>query len=162
MTLRSRATQESTKQVSPYRAVARTGLYTGLLLTLVMFVALVAANRVPALERFAIIRNAISGGMFFVVALIPIVRFLGKPLQLFSAAMIAWLAFAGAFNLAGLIFRNLYLATRIPPFQAFVLGASVYGLCAVISWVVGIILRVKRRPTVPENSGAREVVKHTP
>ena len=77
MTLRSPGTQERAREAGPYRSVAKTGLYTGLLLTFVMFVALVAANRVPVLERYAIVRNAISGGLFFILALVPVLRRLG-------------------------------------------------------------------------------------
>jgi hypothetical protein len=161
MTLRSPGTQESAGKAGPYRSVARTGFYTGLLLTLVMFVALVVANRVPAFEGYAIMRNAVSGGLFFILAVIPIMRFLSKPLQMFCSAMIAWVIFAAGYNLAGLIFQNLFQAARMQPFHVFALGASVYGLCAVGSWVVGTILHVRRRPAAPQRPDAREAVNHT-
>jgi hypothetical protein len=52
--------------------------------------ALVAANRIPGLEQYALERNAISYSMFVLFMLIPVFRFLKRPLQLFVSAMIAW------------------------------------------------------------------------
>jgi len=161
MTLRSPGNLESARPVHPYRSVMKTGLYTGFLLTAVMFVALVAANRIPELERYALERDAISAGLFFILVVIPVLRFLSNPLRMFSSAMIAWVIFAAAYNLAGLIFRNLFVVLRRTPFEVLVEGAMVYGLCATASWVVGMILHVKRRPVAPQGTETREAVNHT-
>ena len=161
MTLRSPGNLEGARKAHPYRSVLKTGLYTGFLLTAVMFVALVAANRIPELERYALERDAISAGLFFILVVIPVLRFLSKPLRMFSSAMIAWVIFAAAYNLAGIIFRNLFVVLRRTPFEVLVEGAMVYGLCATASWVVGMILHVKRRPVAPQGTETREAVNHT-
>lgn len=53
----------------------RLGLLTGIYLTAVMMVALLAANRLPTLEAYADLRNWICGSLFVLVALIPVATF---------------------------------------------------------------------------------------
>ena len=49
---------------APGRSAIVLGLYTGALLVLLMFCALVAANRLPGLEHYALERNAVCKMMF--------------------------------------------------------------------------------------------------
>jgi len=84
-----------------------TGLYTGTLLVMVMLGALVAANRLPWLDNRALERNAASYGLFVIFMLIPVVRFLNRPIQMFTSAMIGWVMFVIAYDIAGMLFRNL-------------------------------------------------------
>ena len=67
-----------------------TGIYTGLLLIIVMLAALVAANRIPALEPYALERNAISYTLFVLLMLAPVCRFRNSSLQMFLSAMLGW------------------------------------------------------------------------
>ena len=120
-----------------------TGLYTGTLLVLVMFGALVAANRLPWLDNRALERNAASYGLFVIFMLIPVVRFLNRPIQMFTSAMIAWVIFVVAYNVSGMFFRNLFEVLRTP-FQALIEGAVVYGVFAVGSWVCAMVLHARR------------------
>jgi hypothetical protein len=125
-----------------------TGLYTGTLLVMVMFGALVAANRLPWLDNRALERNAASYGLFVIFMLIPVVRFLNRPIQMFTSAMIAWVMFVIAYDIAGLFFRNLFQILRTP-FQAFIEGAVVYGVFAVGSWVGAMVLHARHHAITP-------------
>jgi hypothetical protein len=125
-----------------------TGLYTGTLLVMVMFGALVAANRLPWLDNRALERNAASYGLFVIFMLIPVVRFLNRPIQMFTSAMIAWVMFVIAYDIAGMFFRNLFQILRTP-FQAFIEGAVVYGVFAVGSWVGAMVLHARHHAIAP-------------
>lgn len=145
----------------PSRPALKTGLYTGALLVGVMFVALIVTNRIPALERYALERNTFFYGLFFILMLVPILRFLNNPLRMFSSAMIAWVMFAAAYDLAGLYFRNLFEVLRRTPFEVLIEGAVVYGLCAAGSWVAGMILHARHHTIAPGRRGAREAARHS-
>jgi hypothetical protein len=119
-----------------------TGLYTGTLLVMVMFGALVAANRLAWLDNRALERNAASYGLFVIFMLIPVLRFLKRPIQMFTSAMIAWVMFVMAYNIAGMFFRNLFDVLRTP-FQALIEGAVIYGVFAVGSWVGAMFLHAR-------------------
>jgi hypothetical protein len=137
-----------------------TGLSTGALLIIVMLGALVAANRMPTLEPYAMERNAAFGGVFVLIMLLPILRFLKRPPAMFASAMLAWVLFAGAYNLAGLYFRNLFEVLRTP-FQALVEGAVVYGVVAGICWVTEMAVHARRHPILPGRRIARDAQHHT-
>ncbi|MGA3294862.1 MAG: hypothetical protein ABSE45_12875 [Candidatus Acidiferrales bacterium] len=141
-------------------AVLWTGLYTGALLVVVMLGALVAANRMPAIEQYALERNAAFGGVFVLVMLLPVLRFLKRPKAMFASAMIGWVLFAGAYNLAGLYFQDLFDVLRTP-FQALVEGAVVYGVLAGSSWVIEMVLHARRHPIVPGRRVSRDAQNHT-
>jgi hypothetical protein len=132
------------------------GLYTGALLIVVMLGDLVAANRFPVLEPYAFQRNAAFGALFVLVMLLPVLRFLNRPRQMFAAAMIGWVLFAGGYNLAGLYFRDLFNVLRTP-FQALVEGTAVYGLLAGASWVGGMLLHARHHPIVPRRKHSHHV-----
>jgi len=135
------------------------GVYTGALLIVVMLAALVAANRIPALERFAFERNAACYSLFVIVMLFPVFRFLNRPIQMFASAMIGWVLFAGAYDLSALYFRNLFRVLRTP-FEALIEGAIVYGIFAVGSWVVKMILHARRHPIAPVRRPVRHPTHH--
>lgn len=137
--------QEALKVASP---ALRTGLYTGALLVIVMTGSLVAANRLSWLDNRALERNAASYGLFVILMLIPICRFLNRPAKMFVSAMIAWSMFVIAYDIAGLFFHNLFAAVRMP-FVLFIEGAIVYGVCAVGSWVGGMALQARQQPIAP-------------
>ena len=134
-----------TSDEHPNHATLVTGLYTGALLVIVMLGSLVAANRIPSIEEYALERNAASYCLFALFMLIPVFRFLNRPLRLFGSAMIAWGVFVVAYDIAGMVFQNLFEVLRTP-FQALVEGAVIYGIIAVGSWVGGTLLEAKRHP----------------
>jgi hypothetical protein len=87
-------------------SAVRVGIYTGALLVIVMLGALVAANRVAALDRYALERNAISYGLFMLFMLVPVVCFWNSPVKMFGSAMIGWTMFAVAYDITGMAFQK--------------------------------------------------------
>ena len=146
----------SVKSVSP---ALRVGLYTGALLTIVMVGSLIAANRLSWLDNRALERNGASYGLFLAIMLIPIFRFLNRPLKMFSSAMLAWGIFVIAYDIAGMFFHSLFQALR-SPFEAFLEGAVVYGVCAVGSWVGGMILVTRQHRVAPRRRGSDVFTTH--
>jgi hypothetical protein len=136
-----------------------TGLYTGTLLVMVMLGALVAANRLPWLDSRALERNAASYGLFVIFMLIPVVRFLNRPIQMFTSAMIGWVMFVIAYDIAGMLFRNLFQILRTP-FQAFIEGAVIYGVFAVGSWVGAMILHARHHAITPRRRNHDPAAHH--
>ena len=148
----------STRAASPS---VWTGLSLGALLNVVMIAALVAANRFSNLEPYALERNAASYGLFVLFLLIPVVRFLGRPVQMFSAGIIGWVVFVAGYDIAGLFFRNLFNVLRTP-FEALIEGAVLYGVAAVLCWVVGMVLHARRHPIAPRRRAVEHVVGDRP
>src|SRR5271163_1953921 len=133
------------KVVSP---AVRVGLYTGGLLTIVMIGSLIAANRLSWLDNRALERNGACYGLFLAIMLVPIFRFRNRPLKMFYSAMLAWGIFVIAYDIAGMFFHSLFQALR-SPFEAFLEGSVIYGLCAVGSWVGGMILTTRQHRIAP-------------
>lgn len=117
----------------------RVGVLVGAYLTAVMAVSLVLANRVPALEPMAEMRNAASYAAFGLAAVLPVWIFRREPGALFVAGIAAWGVFSLMYALAGIPFENLFVRLHKTPLNVFMLGAAVYGLLAVVSWVAGMI-----------------------
>ena len=145
---------------APGRSAIVSGLYTGALLVLLMFCALVAANRLPGLEHYALERNAVSYTLFVLAMLIPVVRFFSRPGEMFLSAMIAWLIFVVGFDIAGMVFHNLFDSARHTPFLALLEGAVVYGVLAVGSWVGGMLVHARRHPIAPRPRQAHHPAHH--
>ena len=116
----------------------RTGVLTGIYLSAVMTVALLAANRLPALEPFADLRNWICDSVFLMVWLIPVATFRNRPWWLFTSAASGWVVFSVAYALAGFFFENLHTRLSKTPFHMFLLGAGIYAVVAVTLWVYGM------------------------
>ena len=133
------------KVMSP---AVRVGLLTGALLTLVMVGSLIAANRLPWLDNRALERNGASYGLFLIIMLIPICRFLNRPSRMFYSAMLAWAIFIIAYDIAGMFYHLLFQALR-SPFDALLEGTIVYGVCAVAAWVGGMILLTRHHRIAP-------------
>jgi len=117
----------------------RQGVLTGIYLTAVMTVALLTANRLPALEAYADLRNWMCGSLFVLVALIPVATFWRAPWHLFTSAATGWLVFTLAYWGAGLFFENLHTRLNKTPFHMFLLGAGCYAVVAVAIWVFGMM-----------------------
>jgi len=128
-------------------AAVHTGAYTGVLLGIVMFGALFVANRLPWLESRALERNAACYSLFVLIMLIPVARFLNRPLQMFTSAMIGWVIFVLCYYAADSDFRDLFQVLRTP-FEALVEGAVIYGVCAVGSWVGAMVLHARNHPII--------------
>jgi hypothetical protein len=130
------------------RATFFTGIFTGFLLVVVMLAALVAANRIPALEQYALERNAISYTLFVLLMMAPVCRFRKNSLQMFLSGMLGWVLFVAAYQLAGMEFHDLFQVLR-SPFELLIEGTIVYGVLAAASWVVRMISHARREPIQP-------------
>jgi hypothetical protein len=141
-------------------SIIRTGIYCGSFLIVAMLGALVTANRIPGLEKYALERNASCYTLFVLLMLVPVVRFLTRPVQMFASAMIAWVMFAGAYDVVGYYFHDLFQVLRTP-LQALVEGTIVYGIFAAGSWVCGMLLHARNHPLAPgHKAAAREAARH--
>jgi hypothetical protein len=126
---------------------------------MVMIGALIVANRLPWLDNRALERNAACYSLFVIFMMIPVCRHLNRPLQMFTAAMIGWVIFVVAYNIAGLFFRNLFQVLRTP-FELLVEGAVVYGVFAVGSWVGAMVLHARSHPIAPRRRRTDDVAHH--
>jgi len=125
-----------------------TGVCIGALLNVAMIGALVAANRFPALESYALERNAVCYSVFMLLLLIPVLRFLKRPKQMFVAGIVGWVLFAAGYNIAGFYFHGLFDVLRTP-LEVLIEGAVLYGVAAVLSWVIGMVVHARRNPIAP-------------
>lgn len=145
---------------SPSHHVLKFGFYTGIAMVFEMAVALVVINRVAALERYALERNAFFMGCFFVLMLAPVCRFLREPVRMFSAAMAAWAIFVAGYYLAGFYFGRLFDALHRGPVLVLIEGAVLYGIAAVGSWVVEMIVHACRHSIAPGRRAASAAARH--
>lgn len=133
---------------APPSTTLHTGIYTGGLLVVVMVAALFIANHVPRSEHYALERNAAFCGLFIVIMCIPVVRYLHRPVQMFLSALIGWVIFIVAYDIAGMFYQNLFQILRTP-FEALVEGFVVYGIVAAVSWVGSMCLQARHSPITP-------------
>lgn len=140
--------------------VLRTGVYTGALLIIMMWAALVVANRMTRLEPYALERNAASYSLFLLFMLIPVARFWNRPLRMFASATISWVLFAATYEAAGMVFRNLFDSLRHSPLLVLMEGIFLYGLFAVGSWVMEMALHARHHSIAPTRKPVREAARH--
>ena len=143
----------------PPNPVLWTGVYVGAMLNIVMIAALVAANRFPSLEPYALERNAASYGLFVLLLLIPVIRFSGRPAQMFAAGFVGWVLFVAGYRMAGFYFHNFFQVLRTP-FEALLEGCVLYGVAAVVFWVAGMIFEVRRHAITQPRRPAHPAVPH--
>ncbi|MGD0964086.1 MAG: hypothetical protein ABSA57_09325 [Candidatus Acidiferrales bacterium] len=155
------AVQRALAEAKPSSPALWTGVYLGALLNIVMIAALVAANRFPNLEPYALERNAASFGLFVLLLFIPVIRFLKHPAQMFAAGFVGWVLFVAGYDSAGFYFRNLFDVLRTP-LEALIEGWVLYGVAAVMLWVAGMIFRARRNTIVPRRRPAHPAVNHRP
>lgn len=122
-------------------AAIRTGVYTGVCLSLVFTTWLVIANQVPFLEHFALERNAAAAAVLCFLAAVPVLRFLRWPGNLLASGMIAWVIFSVVYRALCMIYHGL--SNWHSTFQVFMEGAVVYMIFTTLSWIGTIIRRVR-------------------
>jgi hypothetical protein len=122
-------------------AAVRTGVYTGVCLSLVFTAWLVIANQVAFLERFAFERNVAGAGVFVFLAAVPVLRFLRWPGNLLASSMIAWVIFSVVYRILCLIYHGL--GDWHSTFQVFMVGAVSYMMFTTLSWIGAIIRRAR-------------------
>jgi hypothetical protein len=122
-------------------AAIRTGVYTGICLSLVFTTWLVIANQVPFLERFALERNVAAAAVLGFLAAVPVLRFLRWPGNLLASSMIAWMIFTVVYRVLCMIYHGL--SNWHSTFQVFMEGAVVYMIFTTLSWIGAIIRRAR-------------------
>ncbi|MGB7282818.1 MAG: hypothetical protein WBE13_11185 [Candidatus Acidiferrum sp.] len=119
----------------------RTGVYAGVLLSIVFSAWVIVANRVPLLDRFAFARNLAAVALLALLALIPVLRFWRLPGNLLASSLVAWLIFSLSYRILCMGFAGL--EERYSAVQIFVLGAVLYMLVVTVSWLGTIVRRVR-------------------
>jgi hypothetical protein len=120
-------------------ASVRTGIYVGIILSVVFSGWVIVANYVPTLDRFGLARNLAAVILLGLVALIPVLRFWRMPGNLLASSLVAWVLFSLAYRVLCMDFRGL--GERFSAVQIFMLGAVLYMLVVSLSWIWTIILR---------------------
>ncbi len=125
------------------------GCYTGAMLTVAMLGSLVVANRIPTLEPYAFERNAACYALFVMLMILPVLRFLNRPVRMFVASMTGWVILSIAYDIAGVYFHNLFVVLQRTPFEVLTEGAILYGVLAVAAWVCRMIVHARRHSLAP-------------
>lgn len=119
----------------------RTGIYSGISLSIIFTAWLLIANRVPFLEPFAMERNIAGAALLIFFACIPLMRFYRSPAELLISGLLGWSLLTVSYRLFGLVF--VLLEENYSAFHVFVLGAVSYLLFATVSWIGTIVWRVR-------------------
>lgn len=124
-----------------HNAAIRTGVYTGICLSLVFTAWLVIANQVSFLERFAQERKVAAAAVLGFLAAVPVLRFLRYPGNMLASGMIGWIIFSVWYRVLCLIYHAL--SDKFSTFRVLIEGAVVYMICVVLSWIADIIRRAR-------------------
>jgi hypothetical protein len=124
--------------------ILRIGIQTGFYLSAVMLAAVLLTNRAPWLEGNANLRNWAARAVFAMVMLLPIVTLWRSAGRLLAAGTLGWSLAAITYIGLGLFFSNLYTRLRTPG-EFFILGAIVYGVAAVVSWLASLAVNAWSR-----------------
>ena len=124
-------------------ASVRTGVYVGILLSIVLCGWVIVANRVSFFDRFALLRNLTAFAVLGLIAVIPVLRFWRMPGNLLSSSLVAWLLFCLTYRVLCMTFSRLEERARISAVQIFVVGAVSILLIATLSWIGTIIRRAR-------------------
>jgi hypothetical protein len=102
---------------------------------------------VPHLDQFASERNLALAVVFGLLALAPVCCFMKSPSRSFLSGIIAWAILSVTYSVMELSFPRL--ATRLGAFHLFILGCVVFGLLAVLAWVINLAIALRRVPQWP-------------
>ena|ERR1700761_43488 len=122
-------------------APVRTGIWTGVGLSLCFAAWVVIANRVAFLEPLAFARNAGAAGLLVLLASIPVLRFYREPGEMLGSSLIGWSLLTLTFWLLCLKFELLNVTYSV--FQIFMMGTVVYLIVATLAWIGTIIRRAR-------------------
>jgi hypothetical protein len=125
----------------PPNIAVRTGVYSGITLSVVFIAWIFVAYRIPFLHAFALERNLTAAILLCLIAMIPVLRFLLEPAKLWISSLIAWAIFSVTYALLSAYFGGL--REHFGAFQVFMLGAVPYMIVATISWLGSIVWRAR-------------------
>jgi hypothetical protein len=121
----------------------RTGIRTGVYLSCDFVAWLLVANRLPALDPFAGVRNLAAGLVAALLLLIPVWRFRHESLRLLVSGLTAWTILTFAYMAAELHFS--LLKSRMGALQMYILGVVSYSFIAVLHWVFSMCAEARHR-----------------
>lgn len=124
----------------------RAGVLYGIYLAVVMSASVVAANRIPALEEFADVRNWIARSLFGAVMALPVVVSFRQPQRLLVSSLVGWSLATLTYGILKFFFADLHSELGISTFHLFILGAVIYVAAAVAAWVFSMALEVRSAP----------------
>jgi len=123
-------------------AATRTGVYSGVGLSLVLTIWVFVANRVPVFESVALERNLIAAAALGLFAAVPVLRFVRMPGHLLASSLIGWTILAVTYRLLSIYFVGLN--ARYSAVQVFTLGSVLYMILATLSWIGTCIWRARQ------------------
>jgi len=123
------------------------GIFLGVCFSGIGLAWLLLANRVPHLDQFAAERNLALAVTFALLGIIPTCRFMKSPGRSFICGVTGWAILTAIYSVAELVFPRL--ATRLSAFHLFVLGCMLFGLLAVLAWVVNLVVMFRRMRQQP-------------
>lgn len=124
-----------------HNAAIRTGVYSGLGLSVAFAVWVLAANRIPALDPLAFERNLAGAAVLGLFAAVPVLRFLRYPGHLLASSLIAWAIFSAVYRVLCIHFWGL--AERYGAMRLFMMGVVLYLILATLSWLGTVISRAR-------------------
>jgi hypothetical protein len=122
-------------------AAIRTGVYSGVGMSMILVAWLVVANRAPSLESFALERNLAAAVALTLFAAVPALRFLRLPGPLLASGLVALSIVSFTYRLLCVYFSEL--AARYSAVQLFTMGAVLYMILATLSWIGTCIWRAR-------------------
>jgi hypothetical protein len=125
----------------------RLGLVIGAGLSGVAIAWLLIANRLPALDPLAMLRNVVAGALVIAFMLVPACRFRRHPSHAFACCITAWSILTLVYAILQIPFPRL--GTRMGTFHFFMLGAVLLGLASALLWVTQLVLSLRQGPVVP-------------
>lgn len=125
--------------IRPRHTALQTGVYAGVALSVIFVAWICVANRVPALEPFALERNLVAAVLLAVVALFPVARFLRDPARLWASSLLGWMIFSLTYWLLSLFYEGL--REHFSGLQIFVLGGVANMVVGTVDWLGNMIWR---------------------
>ena len=130
----------------------RLGLVIGAGLSGVAIAWLLIANRLPALDALAMLRNLAAGALVIAFMLVPACRFRRHPSHVFACGITAWSVLTLVYAILQIPFPRL--GTRMGTFHFFMLGAVLLGLASALLWVTQLVLTLRQGPLRPARKRA--------
>lgn len=122
------------------------GVIVGAALSGVAVAWLLIANRLPALDPLAMLRNIAAGGLVIALMLVPGCRFRRQPSHLFACCITAWSILTLVYAILQIPFPHLGI--RMGTFHFFMLGAVLLGLASALLWVLQLVLTLRYGPPI--------------
>lgn len=134
------------------RTALRLGLVIGAALSGVAITWVLIANRFPALDRLAMLRNLAAGALVIVFMLVPVCRFRSHASHVLACGLTAWSVLTLVYAILQIPFPRL--GTRMGTFHFFMLGAVLLGFASALLWVVHLLMTLWHEPALPARKRA--------